>query len=318
MARIYVYCPDLNVPIGGAKMLYRHVDILRELGHEAYALHRSPGFRFTWFGNTTPVQHDAEIKLEAEDFLLVPEIISIRVLRQYPRAKKIVFNQNAYNTFLSFALNEAEDFCPYKKATGFLASLVVSEDNRAYLSHAFPDHKIHRLHYSVDAKLFHPREKKKPQIAFMPRKNFGDAMQVFGILKARKALEGFTIKPIDGKSEEDVAALLRESAYFFSFGYPEGCPIPPLEAMFSGALVVGYHGRGGREYFLPEFSYPAEVNDIIGFASQAEAALSLWKREPGVWAEKTAAALAYVSDTFNLAREKADIESAWRSLTAKS
>jgi glycosyltransferase involved in cell wall biosynthesis len=73
--------------------------------------------------------------------------------------------------------------------------------------------------------------------------------QVLNILHARGVLDGWEVISIDGLPEHEVAERLRSCAVFLSFGHPEGCPLPPLEAMASGCVVVGYHGRGGREYF---------------------------------------------------------------------
>jgi glycosyltransferase involved in cell wall biosynthesis len=35
---------------------------------------------------------------------------------------------------------------------------------------------------------------------------------------------------------------------FLALGYPEGLSLPPLEAMKSGCIVLGYSGYGGLEY----------------------------------------------------------------------
>jgi glycosyltransferase involved in cell wall biosynthesis len=53
--RILVLCPDTDVPAGGVKQLYRHVDVLSEAGYEASIVHARPGFRCRWFENETPV-----------------------------------------------------------------------------------------------------------------------------------------------------------------------------------------------------------------------------------------------------------------------
>ena len=45
-----------------------------------------------------------------------------------------------------------------------------------------------------------------------------------------------------------VARLLRRSHIFLATGFPEGCPLPPLEAMASGCLPVGFSGFGGWDY----------------------------------------------------------------------
>ena len=114
-----------------------------------------------------------------------------------------------------------------------------------------------------------PSERQSPTC----RKHADEAVQVLNILRCRRALEGWDLVAIDGLPEHEVAKRLAECAIFLSFGYPEGCPLPPLEAMASGCVVVGYHGWGGREYFKPTFSDPIEAGDIIGFARAAEKAI---------------------------------------------
>jgi glycosyltransferase involved in cell wall biosynthesis len=48
-----------------------------------------------------------------------------------------------------------------------------------------------------------------------------------------------------------VAAALAASHLFLAAGFPEGCPLPPLEAMACGCVVVGYAGCGGYDYLRP-------------------------------------------------------------------
>ena len=52
---IYVFAPDLSHPLGGMRMLYRHVDILNANGLQAYIVHNSPKFEIGWFEYSTPV-----------------------------------------------------------------------------------------------------------------------------------------------------------------------------------------------------------------------------------------------------------------------
>src|SRR5258705_8903676 len=52
---IYVFAPDLKHPLGGMRMLYRHVDILNANGFQAYIVHTSPKFEIDWFEYSTPV-----------------------------------------------------------------------------------------------------------------------------------------------------------------------------------------------------------------------------------------------------------------------
>ena len=84
--------------------------------------------------------------------------------------------------------------------------------------------------------------------------------------KQRRSLRAFDLVVIDGRTEAEVAGQLAECLLFLSFGTLEGCPMPPLEAMASDCVVVGYHGRGGREYDREEFCRPIEAGDVVGFA----------------------------------------------------
>lgn len=314
--RVFVYCPDINVPIGATKMLYRHVDVLRTLGYRAYALHRSPQSRYTWFANRTPIRLEASVRWEPTDFLVIPEAIAARVTRNFPVPKKIIFNQNCYKTYLSFfSLDLANRYCPYREPN-VVASIITSGDGEEYLKFAFPGHPIFRLHYSVDPAIFFPGPKRKPRIAFMPRKNHADARQVFNILKYRGKLRGYGIEIIDGRSELEVAKALRESALFFSFGHPDGFSLPILEAMSCETIVVGYHGMGGREMMRPEFSYPVEVGDIVGFVRQAERAIDRWENERKFFRQQARDARSFVGETYSREREISDIERIWKDVTA--
>jgi len=70
---IYVFCPDLARPMGGVRMLYRHVDILNANGFDADIVHSSAGFRVDWFEHSTRVlleeyeREPGRLKLIARD-----------------------------------------------------------------------------------------------------------------------------------------------------------------------------------------------------------------------------------------------------------
>lgn len=94
------------------------------------------------------------------------------------------------------------------------------------------------------------------RIAWMPRKNRALAQQVRDLLAARLALAASRGEPsvdvewreIHGRTQAEVADLLRASHVFLTTGFPEGCPLPPLEALASGCLLVGFAGFGGWDY----------------------------------------------------------------------
>ncbi len=54
---IWILCPSSNGPIGGTKILYRHVDALNSLGLKASIVHAKKRFRLDWFANDTSARH---------------------------------------------------------------------------------------------------------------------------------------------------------------------------------------------------------------------------------------------------------------------
>jgi glycosyltransferase involved in cell wall biosynthesis len=315
MNNIYFISPDQNYPTGGIKTLYRHVDFLNQNGFRAFVVHRKKKFRCTWFENQTAVIYQRDFKPDATDFVVIPEVYGPRTAEIWRGPKKVILNQNCYHTFHTYSMEGLDRTTPYLDPE-VLATLVVSEDSHRYLTYAFPGLKVVRIHISVDGELFHfrPLAEKKPQIAFMPWKHPEDATQVINLLKFRGQLDKFRILPIENKTEHEVAAILGESLLFLSFGYPEGCPAPPLEAMLSGCLVIGYHGIGGHEYFLPDLTWPIEINHIVDFAKTAEDVLQLWHTAPETLESRTAAARDLVLREYSREREKTEILDFWNTM----
>ncbi len=266
-------------------------------------------------------------RLGESDFLVIPEVYAslytdpqsrpkasrlFRKLFQTP-AKKIVFNQNTYNTFNGCLFDEAPIKSIYRDA-GVIGTMVVSRDNREYLEYAFPGLKVFRIHNSINHDIFSYCPEKKQQICFMPRKNADHALQVINVVKSRGNLRDFTIIPIENKSERETSQIMKDSLVFLSFGYPEGFSLPPAEAMACGCIVLGYHGMGGREYFVPDYGFPLEMGDIISYAKTIEAVVGAYMNDPGTLLKKTLSASNHIRCTYTKEREEGDVLQFWNSL----
>jgi glycosyltransferase involved in cell wall biosynthesis len=312
---IYFLCPDDPRPVGGIKVLYRHVDILNRNGYDAAIIHKKKGFRCEWFENHTRVDYYGQIKPDPFDFVVTPEMYGPRLMEHFPGVKKVIHNQNAYYTFIHYNMDPRDKVTAYTNED-LAAVIVVSDDSAKYLAHVFPKVKVTRVHNSIDGTRFSFRElsQKKKRISFLTNKHADELLQVINILKHRGVLNDVEVVPIAGKTEMEVAEILADTLLFLSFGYPEGCPAPPQEAMLSGALVVGYHGFGGREYFLKDFSWPIEVGDIIGFARTAEEVLNGVLRESQRYQKIALAARDFISREYSIERERKDILSFWDDL----
>lgn len=310
--RIHVLCPDLPHSSGGLRKLYRHVDVLNANGYSATIVHQHPGYRANWFANDTWIIYPP-LEIRPEDVLVFPEIEGPNITQAAPGIRKVIINQNAYYTFGGYKLGQ-RDFTPPYLSPDVLGTIVVSEDSRAYLSHVFPQARIYRIHYGIDPKLYYPQSPKKRQICFMPRKRAEDAQQVLSILRFRNALVGFQIVPIQNKTAEDAAAVLRESMIFLSFGHPEGFGLPAAEAMACGCIVIGYHGMGGREFLKPDLAFPIEVGDIIGFARTVEQVIRMLDDDASAMGPMTQRAAEFIRTTYSPEIERNDIVSCWRQI----
>lgn len=313
MHTLFYLCPDMDAPSGGVKVIYRHVDLLNKNGFRASVLHRRKGFRCSWFRNKTRISYTTDSPLRRGDWLAVPEILAEETRSQWPRAPRVIFAQNAYLLFARSAIGRKG------RGSAFLAPevkalLVVSEDSRRYARRAFPQTEILRLRLGIDPSLFGCSGRKKRQIAFMPRRLLEDAVQVAEILRLRGALKGFRLVPIQNKSERETARILGESLLFFSFSSQEGLPLPPLEAMARGCVVVGYPGRGGNEYFRPEFCYPVAEGDVAGFARTAEQVLRRCAKDGASMERKGRAASRHILRKYSEINEERSVVQAWRKL----
>lgn len=312
--RVYVYCHDSDFPCGGIRRLYRHVDVLCKHGVDATIVHRRPGFRCTWFVNETPIRVRSQVKPIRNDYVVLPEAAGPDLLTLAPGVPTVIFNQNAYLTFLGYPATGPNGSYPYS-SPDVRAVLTVSDDNTNYLRYAFPKQRFFRIHHGIDP-IFAPSRPKRKAIAYMPRKHADDAVQVFNLLRCHGALNGWEIVPIERMNELEVAERLANSAFFFSFGYPEGFGIPPIEAMACGCVVVGFHGWGGREFFLPEFSYPIDNGDVLAFARTAEQVLRTHTDQPATFDEMSRRAVNFVRANFTAEQEEHDILNAWNYITS--
>jgi len=311
--RILALCPEYNIPSGGIRKIYHHVDVLNSNSFSACVLHQTTGFRTKFFDNKTVIRYTPQTPLLPSDVLILPEVVGPPLAATAPGVPKVIFNQNSYYTFKGYGLEADALQTPYGTRE-VLATLVVSEDSRQYLAYAFPGHRVFRIHNAIDPALFHDRDQKRPCVAFMPRKNREDAVQVINLLKCRGALRGFDLRAIENQTEAVAAQQMRQSMVFLSFGTPEGFCLPAAEAMSCGCVTIGYHGRGGREFFTPDHGFPIEAGDILGFATTVERVLADLRHNPEPLLQITKRAAAFIRETYSPERERQDILDAWRQI----
>jgi len=302
---VWFIVPDDPRPVGGIWAIYKFVDDLVASGVSASVVHQERGFRCRWFENNTPVTYIEDVVLGVGDLLAVPEILVSTVAALSPGTPMVVLNQTPYFTFLGAGLPPAPapDVLP-DSAVGIVA---VSEDARNYLGLLFPQIPVERVHVGVDAQRSPPVGAPKEQaIAYMPRRRFVDLEQVLRILERRGALTGWRLYPIAQLTEPGKSEVLRRSAIFLSFNEREGFGLPPVEAMAAGCVVVGFAGRGGREYMRPDTSFPVEEGSIVEFVRAVEHVIHAWN-DGEQFTDLTARAASLVASEYSPARQREDV-----------
>ena len=271
--RITYLSPAFNHPVGGVKVMYRHAEILSAHGFDSQIYYpENPGFNCSWFSSNAKQRESGCFDAET-DFIVVPEIWASKFGAQciLLQLKFGIFVQNGY--LLGSGVPEGSEnghVSVYESASVILS---ISSDTTRMIGLACPavgGEKIKRIYPGVSG-VFSPATKKKI-ISFMPRKLSGHAEKVCFYLKQYLPRD-WALVPIDGLNEDQTAKVLSESSVFMSFCDQEGCPLPPLEAAFSGNIVVGYTGQGAKEYFHQPVFREVHNGDFHGFVGAVRQAV---------------------------------------------
>lgn len=253
------------------------------------------------------------IEVNQDDIFIFPEVYGPNVAEILKGNKKIIYNQGAYQTFFHHDLKLENIKTPYLNQD-LIAAIVNSEDAKEYLNYVFPELDVKRVRYGIDSKNFYPGENKKKKIAFMPRRLRVDLVQVINILKFRGVLKDWQLVEIHNMNEKQVANNLRECAIFLSFSINEGFGMPPAEAMACGCIVVGYAGKGGREFFKEDFCYPIEDRDVISFARTLEKVILAYEEDNQIFIEKGKKASEFILSEYSMEMENKTIVDCWKSI----
>ena len=114
------------------------------------------------------------------------------------------------------------------------------------------------------------------------------------------------IQAIDELSEIQVASVLWQSRIFLSFSGLEGLGLPPIEAALCGNYVIGYHGGGGREYWLSPNFDSVEVGDIAGFVKKVCTRVAAIERDPTLLILQ--AGIDHIRESFSAENEKSQLK----------
>ncbi|MGE4298726.1 MAG: glycosyltransferase family 1 protein [Desulfovibrionaceae bacterium] len=245
--RTFIFIPPVSKPTGGVAVLVQMVTHLRRAGFEAFAVPREGGLGY-YDGADVPVRPWNALDLTPDDIWVAPEGWPNALAPGLSaRARCVVYCQNWSYLFSSLPENVHWTQLPVH----FLA---VSQPVAWFIKETTGrDAPI--LRPGIDLGHFVPPPAKPDgpiRIAFMPRKNKALVERIRETLLARLVMAGqadaVRFVPISGQTGDGVTRLLADAHIFLASGFPEGCPLPPLEAMACGCLPVGFGGFGGWDY----------------------------------------------------------------------
>lgn len=291
------------------KIAFMHVATLRKNGIDAAILdvHPDPKGNF-FFSSDVPVEQlSAGSRFSASDVIVIPEAWH-RELQIFERLalRKIVFCQNHFN--VSFGLGERRDYSSYGVQTVFCCSNVIAE----FLKSTLQLTGVPIVRNGIDRSLFRPAENKHLQIAYMPRKMRQEALFLIDTFKRRSRRFASTKWiSIDRKTENEVATILGESSLFLSLARMEGFGLPPLEAMATDTLVVGFTGDGGADYATRDNGLWCAAEDWSCCLTALETALTWCEAQSPELRRRLAAGRQTVS-AYSLAQMEADLVAFWK------
>ena len=267
---IYVNYDSLE-PSGGVKVIYSHVSHLVKNGYPAFVLHNRRGFKLPWLECDVPILYaEDNLQISPNDIVVIPEDhkAALNVFRNI-QVRKFVFCQNHYYIFKG--LQNGDSWQDYGVSKVFCCSDIISK----FICKVFSYSEVPVIHNAIQLDLFKPRDKKL-QIAYMPRKTPGELEFIRNLFKRLyKQYDNIPWICIDKVKESKVAEIMSESAVFLSTSIYEGFGLPPIEAMASGCIVVGFHGDGGMEYASDDNGYWCDGNNITECAKTLGQVISL-------------------------------------------
>ena len=306
--------PDLPTPSGGIKVIYRYVEHLRDLGHDARVWHGRPGFRYDSWGSSAPVDTGVRLDFSAGDVLVMPETGGSRWSFLSAGNPVVMLCQGMDFVFMNsdFLSDEPGDYPGWPQA---VAALPVSDAIETFLRRACtPGFPLHPIPVQIE-EWFRPLEKER-RIALMPRRRRDDLLGAVQLLRRSGRLDGWDIVLIDGMTQQQVAEELGRAAIFLFGAEREGVGLPGAEAMAAGCYVVGFTGDGAKEYMLPEHSSVIADSDVVGMCDRAIEAMDWFDHDRATFDDRAERGRAWVRSRHSAEVVRSKLDEAFSALTS--
>jgi hypothetical protein len=293
MRWLYIY-KGRATPSGGHKQVRLMASLVNAVGGQAFLLQDGATSDDRLYDVQVPTipfsLADARGHVMPDDVLIFPEVNLEHYLQLTNEwvCRKAVNNQNGF-----YALEHRPRGGYRRRGIEFV---LANAEYVAALTHrmlGLPPERVLRVPHWIDRPPFGgqaPALGERPlRVCYMPRK-LPDHIAEVRRLTERDTVD-FEWMALDNMPEGEVADALRSCRIFLSTQDREGCPLPALEAMSSGAIVVGYKGTAHfrHPYADATNGYWADDRQPGGAALQLRQALQDVRR-PGASIEAMIAA----------------------------
>jgi hypothetical protein len=247
---IYYLIADHPEPSWGTGMLYEHVRLLREQGHDACVLHHYPPYRPGWRELEVPVRylHEPGFTAAADDIVVVPEVLAGSEGPFRHPWRRVVFVQGSF--LIQRGMNGGIDY-----------AVLGYESAMAVLPHV--KHVVER-HFGLPAELVppfvaphfyaageRPRErrillavKEGYRLAGVPDEDIAGALLDREIGRR----PGWSLVRLVGFNHREVAELMQTSLFLVNVNSLEAFNTTVPEAMAAGCVPICYEAFGGRDF----------------------------------------------------------------------
>ncbi|MDF1792328.1 MAG: glycosyltransferase [Thalassobaculaceae bacterium] len=274
--RILYLSKHFGYPLGGVRIAHHHVAMLNRNGFDARIV-LVDNNRDSFFEEDIPYDVlGPSFALKAGDIFVIPEPWGdqLKKLERFD-VRRLMFCQNHF--YLYHGLGPRKSFEDRGLHGVFSCSEVIAD----YIKRTFQVADVPIIHNGIDHTRFRPAQKKR-QIALMPRKMRIEANFIVETFqRTHPQLADVPVVVIDGMTEGETAEILAESAVFLAMSRLEGFGLPPIEAMASGCIVVGFMGDGGRSYATEDNGIWCGAEDWFAAADGLAAAIRAFDGDGG-------------------------------------
>jgi hypothetical protein len=314
MARIIYFAFPTGRIQGGLKMIYRHVETLRELGFDAIFSTNPDAPQPHWMDHTAPVAPG--VRIQNDDIVVLPEDASnalAQVSRRPPDSKIIVFCQNQY-ILAGLGTSGVDQLAASRPLT--IMAVGVSQSNT--IRRMYPTARIEVVPCFADERRFRLQTQKSAAIAYVPKKRSFEPQAIQGFFrKLHPRHQELAWRNITDMREDDVAQAFGQSGLYLSLSRLESVGMATLEAMACGCICAGFTGQGGREYATADNGFWAEEDDCEGAADNLAEAADLLKTG-GPALARYQDAVRTTADAWSYARFRTRLEEMWMDLAPEA